>query len=61
MTPKLMRDRDRERQGQKEREREGGSKLRVLQKFLNPGIIKLHELSWQTNKGRIREVKYICK
>ena len=59
-----MRDRDTQREGQRERYKERVRKMRQQTQSQNATEITEHwckELSWQTNKGRIREIKYIYK
>lgn len=61
-----MRDRDTQREGQRERERykERERERRQQTQSQNATEITQHwcnELSWQTDKGRIREIKYIYK
>ena len=59
-----MRDRDTQREGQRERYKERVRKRRQQTPSQNATEITEHwckELSWQTNKGRIREIKYIYK
>lgn len=59
-----MRDRDTQREGQRERYKERVIKRRQQTPSQNATEITEHwykELSWQTNKGRIREIKYIYK
>lgn len=59
-----MRDRDTQREGQRERYKERERKTRQQTQSQNATEITQHwcnELSWQTDKGRIREIKYIYK